>query len=195
VILCKSCNQQKEKTQFYFRPNNGIFSYQCKGCLSTKQKERYERNKEAILAVTAKWKESNRERHIATSARWNKENRERRRAITARYRERNREELRRLSAEYFRKNRADYKARKLAWLERTRHAKPAWANDFFISEIYDLASARTKSLGVVHHVDHIVPLKSKLVCGLHVEANLRVIPGSENIRKNNRWWPDMPGGR
>lgn len=41
------------------------------------------------------------------------------------------------------------------------------------------------------HVDHIVPLQSNWVCGLHCEANLRVIPGAENESKRNFWWPQM----
>jgi 5-methylcytosine-specific restriction endonuclease McrA len=45
---------------------------------------------------------------------------------------------------------------------------------------------------VKHEVDHIVPLKSPLVCGLHVEHNLQVIPATQNRRKHNRVWPDMP---
>jgi hypothetical protein len=61
-----------------------------------------------------------------------------------------------------------------------------------MNEIYHLARIRTKSTGVIHHVDHIVPLRSKLVCGLHVPENLQVIEGKLNLRKNNKWWPDMP---
>ena len=71
-------------------------------------------------------------------------------------------------------------------------ATPLWANEFIISEAYELAQMRTKVTGIVWHVDHVVPLTSKLVCGLHCEHNIRVIPGSENIAKNNRYWPDMP---
>ncbi len=41
-------------------------------------------------------------------------------------------------------------------------------------------------------VDHIVPIKSKLVCGLHVEFNLQLLTSSANARKGNRTWPDMP---
>lgn len=38
----------------------------------------------------------------------------------------------------------------------------------------------------------IVPLKSALVCGLHVEHNLQVIPKTENLKKFNSVWPGMP---
>jgi hypothetical protein len=41
-------------------------------------------------------------------------------------------------------------------------------------------------------VDHIIPLKSDFVCGLHCHTNLRVITAEENKAKNNRYWPDMP---
>lgn len=81
-----------------------------------------------------------------------------------------------------------HRARKL-------QATPAWANEFFIAEAYDLAQLRTKATGFQWDVDHIVPLRSKKVCGLHVENNLRVIPAVINRSKSNRHWPDMPMDR
>lgn len=56
---------------------------------------------------------------------------------------------------------------------------------FFIQEAYHLAKLRSDMTGIKWHVDHIVPLKSHLVCGLHCISNLQVIPASTNIKKSN----------
>jgi 5-methylcytosine-specific restriction endonuclease McrA len=60
-----------------------------------------------------------------------------------------------------------------------------------MDEAYDLARLRTISTGINWHVDHVVPLRSKIVSGLHSHTNLEVIPGVENLRKTNRFWPEM----
>lgn len=70
-------------------------------------------------------------------------------------------------------------------------ATPKWANKEKIDAIF-LDAARLQQLtGIMYHVDHIVPLVSKKVCGLHCEQNLQILTNFENISKNNRHWPDM----
>lgn len=65
-------------------------------------------------------------------------------------------------------------------------ATPAWANKAAIDAIYQLARDATELTGVEHEVDHIVPLKGRNVCGLHVENNLQVLTKADNRKKGNR---------
>ena len=81
--------------------------------------------------------------------------------------------------------RADTKARR----RKHRLATPIWLTQQQKSEIrqlYKIAITMTKTTGEQYVVDHIVPLRSEFVCGLHVPWNLRVIPRQENLLKSNK---------
>lgn len=145
--------------------------------LKAKKAERYLQTKEQVIAAAKRWAEANRGKTRESVRRW-----------TAR----NREKLNAIASEYMRAN--PHKNRDKAARHRATRlqATPSWANSFFIKEIYHLAVLRAKALGGEWHVDHIVPLRSEIVCGLHCEANLRVIPAKVNLAKGNTYWPDMP---
>ena len=66
-------------------------------------------------------------------------------------------------------------------------ATPPWANPGAIRGVYAQAKHLESLDGIPRHVDHIIPLKHRLVCGLHVESNLQILSASENVRKNNKF--------
>jgi hypothetical protein len=118
------------------------------------------------MAAITRWTKNNPQKKYAYQQRWNNKNKARLAALRA-----NQKRLR---------------------MHGMRQAQPTWANTFFIREIYHLSRLRTELTGIPHDVDHIIPLKSDLVCGLHCEANLAVVPASVNRKKLNTTWPDMP---
>jgi hypothetical protein len=89
---------------------------------------------------------------------------------------------------YYQNNKQYYITKGHLRAKGVKQAKPRWLtedHEFFIEEIYSLRDLRTEVTGVVHHVDHIVPLKGKDVCGLHVPWNLQVITAKDNLSKSN----------
>jgi 5-methylcytosine-specific restriction endonuclease McrA len=80
---------------------------------------------------------------------------------------------------------ADNKVRR----RKHRQATPPWITRKQKSEIrqlYQIAITMSKTTGERYVVDHIIPLRSDYVCGLHVPWNLRVITQEENLKKSNK---------
>ncbi len=72
---------------------------------------------------------------------------------------------------------------------RHKNATPPWITPeqkIAIRSLYLNAQTLTKITGERYVVDHIVPLISDEVCGLHVPWNLRVITQEENLKKSNK---------
>ena len=63
----------------------------------------------------------------------------------------------------------------------------AWANKDEINKFYEEAKRLTEQTGVVHEVDHIIPINHPKVCGLHVPENLQVLPRYINRMKGNKF--------
>lgn len=68
-----------------------------------------------------------------------------------------------------------------------KRATPAWADMKAINSIYAEAKRLQDADGIQRHVDHEIPLKHSLVCGLHVQGNLRVLTAHDNMRKHNQF--------
>lgn len=98
------------------------------------------------------------------------------------------EEKRERSLRYKAANPELYKALTSVRRRRHREATPAWitpAQKLAMRKLYLTAIKLTEATGERYVVDHIVPLLSPVVCGLHVPWNLRVITQSENLQKSN----------
>lgn len=95
------------------------------------------------------------------------------------------------------RSRSNRKAKRAACQNNRRASKilrtPGWLTKDDITSMQNmhiLAENLTAETGLLHHVDHILPLRGKYVSGLHVPDNLQVIPAADNLRKNNKWVPE-----
>ena len=80
---------------------------------------------------------------------------------------------------------AHTRKRQCAKLQRT----PAWADFRAIAEIYEESARLTEETGILHHVDHDIPLQGEFVSGLHCETNLVILTASDNLSKGNKHKP------
>lgn len=68
--------------------------------------------------------------------------------------------------------------------KRINRATPAWADR---RDLIAFMQLRPEGF----HLDHILPLNGKSVCGLHVLENLQFLPAEVNMRKSNAVDPDV----
>jgi 5-methylcytosine-specific restriction endonuclease McrA len=171
--FCPKCSQTKSKLEFC-KDRSALDGLQ-RLCMACQAKYRSE-NKEKISQSHAKYRSENKEKISQYHAKYRSENKERVAETAAKWRSLNKEKV----ATYGPARCSKRRASKLK-------ASPIWADQEQIRLIYAYRSFLEKSTGIKHHVDHIVPLQNKYVCGLHNEFNLRVVPAKENLRKKNKF--------
>jgi hypothetical protein len=171
----------------------------CKGCASVKPMSLFYKDKQAKDSCSTYCKEctkakanaayhNNREVHNARSNAYRRKNMPKIRAIAANYREKNREKINAYSNEWVKSNRLNSTLNTAKYRSAKLQRTPAWLTEFDLLRMkcmYQVAAMRSRESGYHWHVDHIIPLKGRLVSGLHVPNNLRVIPAKENKRKTN----------
>lgn len=191
LMRCGICALEKPLSQFQKRKDRPSYRPSCRSCISQAMKVWRQQNPERVKANNdkrpKKTTRANRKLGIAAVSKAS--------YAAQRYemdKQRLAERYRANAAKWLKANPDKAAAKKAERRARKLRAQPAWANKFFISEAYHLAQLRTRVTGRPWEVDHIVPLKSDIVCGLHVEHNLAVIPAVINASKGNRYWPDMP---
>jgi 5-methylcytosine-specific restriction endonuclease McrA len=155
-------------------------------------------NKARIRAAEQVWRDANRDRLVAIRARrkdkaqaymaeWREDNREHTRATARAHYHANRDK-RLVQQKIYRQEakalRAEHQARRRAVCKQAAslNVEPEKVAAFYVE-----AQRRTLETGVTHEVDHIVPLKGRNVCGLHVWWNLQVLTADDNRRKKDSY--------
>jgi hypothetical protein len=164
VKRCPCCFLEKDVTAFgKNKSKKDGLATECKECKRSMDRNYAARHREEARKKASDWYYANLERAKANrkiiSKKWQQENPDKNCAKAAKYR-----------------------SKKL-------QATPSWLTpeDYKQIEVeYSLAQWASEVMKEEFHVDHIVPLQGKNVCGLHVPWNLQVIPAVANLKKGNK---------
>lgn len=164
--ICSKCNQTKSYEHFHKGKNykDGYVNV-CKQCKSDIRKQYYNENKLKEADNAKRYYVKNQKRLIQYSQHWRDSNPEYNKKYSQKWRKENKLHKRQQRA----KERSD-----------KFKATPKWANLDKIKEFY-------LNCPEGYQVDHIIPLKGRNVCGLHVENNLQYLTKIENLQKGNKY--------
>lgn len=143
------------------RESDRLYREKNKEYLRQKKKEYYEKNKEEISVRVAEKYQRNKVKIKAATKLWKQLNRDRHNAIC------------------------------MTRIARKLQASPKWEeelSELVFIEAQNLCQKRKDVTGFSWEMDHIIPLKGKEVCGLHVYNNIQVIPQKLNSSKRNRYF-------
>lgn len=156
---CNTCQTNKAVIEFHKdRTHTDGLRSLCKDCVKHYQKTKYGKAKKATS--DAKSYKKNKNKRVKKAKQYQQQNLEVYRNINARRR-----------------------ALKL-------QAVPKWLTSSQKQEIkqfYTDAAYLTQYTQTEIQVDHIIPLNSKIVCGLHVPWNLQLLTKEENCKKSNKF--------
>jgi hypothetical protein len=160
--LCKKCLTDKSLSEFYKnkQTKDGVRTV-CKDCDNQRKLVYAKKNVESIALAKAEYKNKNREKTLSYLASWRKE---------------------------YKHKMCVYASKRRAFLI---GATPAWADKEKIELIYEEAAMLNKlNPKIKYEVDHIIPLKNNLVCGLHTHDNMQILLAADNRAKKNLFFID-----
>lgn len=160
--ICHCCGDELPLNDFYIRKRRNKYTYEtiCKKCVSKRNKNYKENNKDKCNQLTKEWCEKNREKSNT---------------IKKKYKEKH-------------KNDPVYQSKVLAYCANRRAQKrncdDETKDNNKIKEIYQEAKRLNIEAGYCkYHVDHIIPLSRG---GKHHQDNLQIILAEENLKKYNK---------
>ena len=197
---CKDCKTEKDTSEFYF--TGGHYSSYCKPChyirthklvpleikncpvcqkefIQTDSLQIYCCDKCRSLNWSRKHKDQLIEYYIQNVRKIAKQK--------FKYYEENKDTILPKLREYQKTNRGLFNALSAKRRAQKLKATPPWLTKDQLEEIKQFYINCPKG----YQVDHIVPLLSKVVCGLHVPWNLQYLTAKENRRKGNKIGGDI----
>lgn len=214
--FCKYCNQNKPTCEFQKRKSmkDGLNS-RCKTCLKDfkkryKDKKRLlnkkyrEENKEKLKIKDKIYREKNKDKIKDYQKEYRLNNKVRLKEYYKNYKK-PKESIKKISkwmSDYYIKNKNYIKSRSKKYRDANRSkynsyqskrrslkikATPNWYEKNKIEVLYDKCKWLKSITGIDYVVDHVIPLKNKHVCGLHVWANLQILERSLNAKKSNKF--------
>lgn len=205
---CTQCQIIKNFSDFGFIKGKPIS--RCKRCIADNRQEWRKNNPEQNKKELQNWRKNNREKDRAHARKSYKNNRQRALDYQKEYFKNNTQKVNERVKLWVLANPEKMKAAIKArfdkdpqkFIDRAAHyaakyraaklqATPPWADLEKIKSIYIESSQKTRITGQQYSVDHVVPLRGKTVCGLHVHYNLRIILLVENQQKFNNLVEDL----
>lgn len=176
--VCTSCHQLKDFAN-YHKAKLGKFGLKaiCKVCHSDQSKKLEKTEK---VRAKRKLKRSTKE-YKEWSQAYRRDNADKLREYAKSY-ELTSEQLKakqEYSRDFKKKNRGLINSWTAERRSRKKRAMPSWVDRQDLKKIYENCPKG-------YHVDHVIPLKNDIVCGLHVPWNLQYLPAIENIKKGNK---------
>lgn len=162
-------------------------TFTCSECIRENHYTYYEKHREQALATIKNWSTNNLDKGKETSKRYRENND----GADSRNRKKWYSGNKEHTSKYGRWWRSVNKARNQQYNANRRaqvkQAMPTWADINKIIEIYKQSVDISNTTGIIHHVDHIIPLVNDLVCGLHVHDNLQILTSTDNMSKGNKF--------
>ena len=143
-------------------------------CLKCK-KEKHLKHFTKHSSAKSGYRSTCRECRTGEAKHWYKENRQQKNLTSKKHYEANKEK-------YFLR----YSKRRAA----LKNAIPSWyseTDDIEFLKLKQECEELNKKTGIIHEIDHIIPLQSDIVCGLHCKENWQILTREQNRSKSNKY--------